>query len=130
MQAAQWPAALLDTDALLLWIDLEVGAGSCYDRPMIERIVFRHRRFNRKIPVLKATIFADGEPGAGLRAWLAEHTPTAFIEKRCRRVSPQWMFFWRRFEGQVAVLFTNPADAAAFDQAVRVTPALKNCLAA
>ncbi|GAA0247476.1 hypothetical protein LNAOJCKE_0376 [Methylorubrum aminovorans] len=83
---------------------------------MIERTVFRHRRFNRKIPVLKLTIFAEGEPGAEMRAWLAENTPSAVIDKRCVRVSPQWMFFYRRFEGQVVVKFTSEADATAFDR--------------
>lgn len=85
-------------------------------RPMIERTVYRHRRFNRKVPVLMITVFADGEPGAEMRAWLAEHAPTATIEKRCVRVSPQWMWFWRRYEGQVVVKFTTEEDAAAFDR--------------
>lgn len=83
---------------------------------MIERTVFRHRRFNRKIPVLNLTIFAEGEPGAEMREWLTANTPIAVIDKRCVRVSPQWMFFWRRFEGHVVVKFTTASDAAAFDR--------------
>ena len=51
-----------------------------------------------------------------MREWLSANTPSAVIDKRCVRVSPQWIFFWRRFEGQVVVRFTTDSHASAFDR--------------